>query len=89
MKTNVIFFINNVINKRPKIESTASFVSGSHSPIPHSLLKLIYKQEKPPQITFVICQSGSAILGLACNNDHHIHKFSMLNDKHLLTNSYQ
>jgi hypothetical protein len=64
-----------------KIESTASLVSGSHSPIPHSLLKLIYKkQEKPPKITFIVCQSGSAILGLACNNDHHIlHKFSMLN----------
>jgi len=70
MKTNVIFFINNVINKRSKIESTASFVSGSHSPIPHSLLKLIYKTRETPEITFIICQSGSAIHWVACNNDH-------------------
>jgi hypothetical protein len=53
MKTNVIFFINNVINKRSKIESTASFVSDRQSLTNTTFSTKIDLQNKrnPPEIT--------------------------------------
>ena len=74
MKMNVIFFINNVINKRSKIESTASFVSDRQSLTNTTFsTKIDLQNKRNPLKCLYQLSISSAIDGLACNNYQYIH----------------